>query len=68
MGAYPDWYPLIRSARYQGVKAWELARQPSYWMHWGLAAEAAESEAAAPSTGESNGASQSDSRDLHYLQ
>lgn len=76
MGAYPDWYPVIRAARYLNVKAWELARQPSYWMHWGLAAEAAEAEAAAlqpPSTiGDSDGGvadngTSTDHRAMHYL-
>lgn len=42
IGRMPWWYPLMRSAKYQGVAAWELARQPRVWTTWGLQAEAAE--------------------------
>jgi hypothetical protein len=38
----PDWYPLIKAARYLGVAPWELADQPQVWMAWALTAEAAE--------------------------
>ncbi len=41
----PEWYPLIRAARYLGVAPWELLNQPACWMHWALAAQAAEAEA-----------------------
>lgn len=41
----PDWYPLIRAARYLGVPPWELARQPATWMEWALTSEAAEAGA-----------------------
>lgn len=46
MGAIPDWYPLIRAARYLKVPPWELAQQPLYWLDWALMAQAAEIEAA----------------------
>lgn len=40
----PNWFPLVRAARYLGVPPWELARQPVAWMSWALTAERAESE------------------------
>ena len=46
MGACPDWYPLIRAARYLGVAPWELLNQPRVWTEWALTAEAAENAAA----------------------
>lgn len=45
MGSMPDWYPLLRAARYLGVAPWDLYEQPAQWMHWALDAEAAENEA-----------------------
>ncbi len=47
MGALPEWYPLIRAARYLQVAPWELAARPSLWMDWALMAESAENEAQA---------------------
>lgn len=44
MGALPDWYPLMRAARYLGVPPWELLHQPSVWVSWALLAERVESE------------------------
>ncbi|MGZ3677039.1 MAG: hypothetical protein ACXWQR_00545 [Ktedonobacterales bacterium] len=43
-GAYdvPDWYYLIRAARYLGVPPWELAERPIYWMEWANIAQNAE--------------------------
>jgi len=41
----PDWYPLIRAARYLGVAPWELATQPIAWQDWALMAENAEAPA-----------------------
>jgi hypothetical protein len=38
----PDWYPLIRAAKYLGVAPWDLAERPAHWMHLALAAEGAE--------------------------
>jgi hypothetical protein len=45
MGEMPDWYPLIRAARYLGVAPWDLMEQPLYWSEWAITAEAAENEA-----------------------
>ena len=44
MGACPEWYPLLRAARYLRVPPWELAVQPLAWQEWALTAEAAEAE------------------------
>lgn len=38
MGVQPEWYPLVRAAKYLGVPPWELARQPLYWTEVALAA------------------------------
>lgn len=45
MGEVPDWYLLIRAARYLGVPPWVLADQPLYWMEWANIAQNAENEA-----------------------
>lgn len=42
MGEAPQWYLLLRAARYLRVAPWDLARQPVAWMRWALAAESAE--------------------------
>jgi hypothetical protein len=47
MGAQPDWYPLVRAAKYFGVAPWVLADQPLYWTEVGLAALEAEGRARA---------------------
>jgi len=47
IGEPPDWYLLIRAARYLGVAPWDLARQPVVWRDWALIAESAEAEAEA---------------------
>ena len=47
MGALPEWYPLIRAARYLGVAPWVLLEQQSTWLEWALIAESAENEAQA---------------------
>lgn len=44
-GAAPDWYPLIRAARYLRVPPWELAERSSVWVSWALMAEAGEATA-----------------------
>ena len=31
MGACPDWYELIQSAKYLGVAPWELLTQARWW-------------------------------------
>jgi hypothetical protein len=45
MGSLPEWYTLVRAARYLGVAPWELLEQQSAWMDWALMAESAENEA-----------------------
>lgn len=45
VGIMPDWYPLIRAARYLGVAPWELAQQWTGWMNRALVAESAEVDA-----------------------
>ena len=45
MGSCPDWYVLIRAAKYLGVAPWVLQTQPAAWMDWALMAESAENEA-----------------------
>ncbi len=41
----PDWYPLMKAAKYIGVKPWELMRKPLVWQQWALAMQKAEEEA-----------------------
>lgn len=41
----PDWYAVVRAARYLRVAPWDLLAQPSAWLHWALTAETAENEA-----------------------
>lgn len=45
MGAMPEWYPLIRAARFLGVAPWVLLEQQSTWLEWALIAGSAENEA-----------------------
>lgn len=45
MGEIPEWYYVIRAARYLGVPPWELMEQPKYWLDWALESESAENEA-----------------------
>ena len=45
IGVAPDWYPLLRAARYLGVAPWDLMQQSSLWTGWALTAERAEAEA-----------------------
>jgi hypothetical protein len=40
----PEWFRLLRAARYLGVAPWELLRQPLYWQEWALTAESVEAE------------------------
>ena len=47
MGHCPDYYPLIRAARYLGVPPWELADRPRVWLEWALTCKAAEDGARA---------------------
>jgi len=43
----PDWYALLRAARYLGVAPWNLLKQNVAWVYMALAAERAEKEAEA---------------------
>ncbi len=43
----PDWYPLMKAARWIGVNPWKLARKALVWQQWALAMEKAEKEAEA---------------------
>lgn len=45
LGALPDWYALVRAARYLHVAPWDLLQQPVAYLHWAITAEAAENEA-----------------------
>jgi len=45
MGVLPEWYVLLRAARYLGVAPWDLLEQPLAWREWALAAEGAENAA-----------------------
>ncbi len=47
VGEPPDWYLLIRAARYLGVAPWDLAERSVVWRDWALIAESAEAEAEA---------------------
>jgi hypothetical protein len=42
LGAVPDWYVLIKAARYLGVKPWELQAQHPAWTLWALWSQDAE--------------------------
>jgi hypothetical protein len=41
----PDWYGLLRAAKYLGVAPWELAERPVYWEQMAHVAENAEAGA-----------------------
>lgn len=47
MGEPPDWYLLLRAARYLGVAPWDLAEKPAIWRDWALIAESEEISAEA---------------------
>jgi len=44
-GFAPDYYLLIKAARYLRVEVWELAKQPTFWRDAALLCERAEAEA-----------------------
>lgn len=48
LGEMPDWYPLLRAARYLGVPPWELENVWIGWLDRALMAEAAEQVASQP--------------------
>ncbi|MBI4496316.1 MAG: hypothetical protein HY689_00220 [Chloroflexi bacterium] len=41
----PNWYVLLRAARYLGVAPWDLLEQSAVWQEWALMAESAEAHA-----------------------
>lgn len=47
VGEVPEWYPLVRAARYLNTPPWELAEVEAgpWWMLVALAAEDAETQA-----------------------
>jgi hypothetical protein len=45
MGSIPDWYLLLRAARYLGVPPWDLIDRQTIWREWALIAENAENKA-----------------------
>ena len=45
MGEVPEWYAVIRAAKYLWVAPWELLDAPVYWKQWAVMAENAEAEA-----------------------
>lgn len=45
LGELPDWYPLLRAARYMGVAPWDLYERPVHWTIWAITSENAENEA-----------------------
>jgi hypothetical protein len=38
----PEWYTIIKIARYLGIAPWELLEQPECWYLWALDAHNAE--------------------------
>ena len=44
-GSAPEWYGLLRAAKYLGVAPWDLNRQPLVWRLWAHEAEGAEAAA-----------------------
>jgi len=44
MGECPDWFILLRAARWLGVAPWELAERSQVWLEWALASMKAEAQ------------------------
>lgn len=40
----PDWYPLMRAARWMRVAPWDLLKQPAVWQTWALESEKIDAE------------------------
>ena len=40
----PDWYPILRAARYLHMSPTELLALPAYWQHKALIAERVETD------------------------
>jgi len=45
VGECPEWYMLLRAARYLHIAPWELMKMPVVWRDMALTAESAEIEA-----------------------
>ena len=45
MGEIPDWYVIIKAAKYLGVPPWDLMKQSIFWREKALIAMAAENDA-----------------------
>jgi hypothetical protein len=43
MGEVPNWYSLIKAARYLGVPPWDLATRPVYWINLAIVCESLDS-------------------------
>lgn len=41
----PDYYPLIKAARYLMVAPWDLAERGNCWQEWAFVCESAETQA-----------------------
>jgi len=46
-GEVPNWYRVIKAARYLGVAPWDLATRPNWWLEVALASQDAEAKARA---------------------
>lgn len=44
-GSMPDYYPLIKAARYLMVAPWDLAERGNCWQEWAFVCESAETQA-----------------------
>lgn len=44
-GEAPDYYFVIRAAKYLGVAPWELLEQHPLWQDWAFVCQSAENEA-----------------------
>lgn len=49
-GSVPNWYRLVKAARYLGVAPWDLATKPVWWLEVALASQDAEAKARAHKT------------------
>lgn len=46
MGEAPDWYLVLKVAKWLGVAPWDLARQPVAWFRMAMAAMTFEAQRA----------------------
>lgn len=47
MGSAPNWYRVVKAAKYLGVAPWDLAGRPLTWVNMAEEAQDAEAHAAA---------------------